>query len=145
MSGTSRSHLRKARTRAGKPCRAAATAGGLCFFHANPAKASAFGRLGGKKRHRITTDSLSSLPPILSVAAVRDAIAQLVESIYKGATDPRVGTALTPLLSLQLQVLELYELEQRVCQLEGEASSENNTDRDDHGPDVGAAQRRHLA
>ena len=76
---------------------------------------------------------------------MRDAIAQLVESIYKGATDPRVATALTPLLSLQLQVLELYELEQRVCQLEGEASSENNTDRDDHGPDVGAAQRRHLA
>jgi hypothetical protein len=76
---------------------------------------------------------------------VRDAIAQLVDSIYKGATDPRVATALTPLLSLQLQVLELYELEQRVCQLEGQASSENNNDRDDHRPDVGAEQPGHLA
>jgi len=34
----------KARTKAGKPCRAAATAGGLCFFHANPEKASELGR-----------------------------------------------------------------------------------------------------
>ena len=88
-------------------------------------------------------DSLSSLPPILSVTAVRDAIAHLVDSIYKGATDPRVGTALTPLLSLQLQVLELYELEQRVCQLEHEVSSANN-DRDDYGPDVQVAQPSRL-
>jgi hypothetical protein len=36
----------KALAKTGKPCRAAATAGGLCFFHANPAKASELGRSG---------------------------------------------------------------------------------------------------
>jgi hypothetical protein len=35
-----------------KPCQAAATAGGLCYFHANPKKASKLGRVGGRrKRH----------------------------------------------------------------------------------------------
>jgi hypothetical protein len=42
----------KAQAKSGKPCRAAATAGGLCFFHANPDKASELGRIGGRnKRH----------------------------------------------------------------------------------------------
>ena len=39
------------RTKSGKPCRAAATAGGLCFFHANPNKASELGRIGGRSKH----------------------------------------------------------------------------------------------
>jgi hypothetical protein len=39
----------KALTTQGKPCRAAATEGGLCFFHANPNKAVELGRIGGKQ------------------------------------------------------------------------------------------------
>jgi len=38
-----------AKTKEGKPCRAAATEGGLCFFHANPNKAAELGRVGGRK------------------------------------------------------------------------------------------------
>jgi hypothetical protein len=144
MSGRSGSHLCKGRTRNGKPCRAAATAGGLCFFHANPAKAIALGRLGGKKRHHFGTDeNLSHLPPVDSVAGVRDAIVLLVESIYKGSIDPRVGTALTPLLNLQLEVLELYELEQRVTRLEGENLPANN-DSQDNETDI-STPPRHTA
>lgn len=37
----------KAQAKSGKRCGAAATAGGLCFFHANPNKASELGRIGG--------------------------------------------------------------------------------------------------
>ena len=36
----------KAKTKKGSPCRAAATEGGLCFFHANPNKAAELGRVG---------------------------------------------------------------------------------------------------
>jgi len=39
----------KANTKEGRPCRAAATEGGLCFFHANPNKAVELGRIGGRK------------------------------------------------------------------------------------------------
>jgi hypothetical protein len=41
-----------ARAKSGKPCGAAATPGGLCFFHANSKKASELGRIGGRSnRH----------------------------------------------------------------------------------------------
>ena len=101
------------------------------LFHANPARAAALGRLEGKKRHHFGTDNnLLPLPPVDSAAGVRDAIVHLVDSIYKGSVDPRVGTALTPLLNLQLEVLELYELEQRVTRLEGENLPANNDSQD---------------
>jgi hypothetical protein len=71
MSGRSGGHLCKGRTRSGKPCRAAATAGGLCFFHANPAKAAALGRLGGKKRHHFGTEKNFSPLPMASGGGTR--------------------------------------------------------------------------
>lgn len=39
----------KATAKTGKRCGAAATEGGLCFFHANPDKAAELGRIGGRK------------------------------------------------------------------------------------------------
>jgi hypothetical protein len=41
-------------TKGGKPCRAAATEGGLCFVHANPKKAAELGRVGGRKNRRVS-------------------------------------------------------------------------------------------
>jgi hypothetical protein len=46
MTTKDRDHQCKAKTKARQRCRAAATAGGLCFFHANPDKASELGREG---------------------------------------------------------------------------------------------------
>lgn len=43
----------KALTKSGKPCRAAATAGGLCFFHANPNKRLSWAELGEKAIARL--------------------------------------------------------------------------------------------
>jgi hypothetical protein len=40
----------KGQTKSGNPCRAAAIAGGLCFFHANPNKTSELGRIGGPEQ-----------------------------------------------------------------------------------------------
>src|ERR1039458_96725 len=37
------------KTKAGAPCRAPASSGGLCFFHANPDKAHILGQIGGRK------------------------------------------------------------------------------------------------
>jgi hypothetical protein len=60
-------------TKKGKPCRAAATEGGLCFFYANPEKAAELGRIGGRRNSRV----IGVLDPLLdldSVTAVRDAV-----------------------------------------------------------------------
>jgi hypothetical protein len=51
----------RAKTKNGEPCQAAATEGGLCFFHSNPKKASELGQIGGRKnrRHTVEMDSLA--------------------------------------------------------------------------------------
>src|SRR5690242_8419743 len=68
----------KAIAKNGKPCRAAATASGLCFFHANPDKASELGRLGGSNKRSAVSENLEPLPALNSAHGIRDAVAQAI-------------------------------------------------------------------
>lgn len=52
----------KGRAKSGKACRAAATNGGLCFFHANPDKASELGRIGGRSNRHVAGETAYPLP-----------------------------------------------------------------------------------
>jgi hypothetical protein len=108
----------KARTKAGEPCRAAATEGGLCFFHANPNKASELGRIGGRKNRHATTDAAAAFPTLDTAIAVRDTVARLIDDVYAGKIHPRVATGLAPLLNLQLRAIETSDLERRLTKLE---------------------------
>jgi hypothetical protein len=118
----------KANTRAGKPCGAAATAGGLCFFHANPNKASELGRIGGKKRRSINAEISVPPPPLDTVKALRDLVPQLIRDVQIGKLNPRVAAGLAPLLNLQFRVIEqagleeLAQLQQRVSAIEKRVS-----------------------
>jgi hypothetical protein len=106
-----------ARAKSGKRCRAAATAGGLCFFHANPNKASELGRLGGRKKRR-AAEIVDPLPVLDSAVAVRDTLARLITDVHAGKVPPRVAASLAPLMNLQLRAIETAGLEQRVARLE---------------------------
>lgn len=108
----------KGRAKSGKPCRAAATAGGLCFFHANPNKASELGRIGGRSKRQSAAESANPLPTLDNVLAVRDAVARLVADVYAGKIHPRIAAGLAPLMNLQLRALETTDLERRVAKLE---------------------------
>ena len=111
----------KSRTKSGKPCRAAATAGGLCFFHANPDKASELGRIGGRGNRHATGDNADPLPTLDNALAVRDTVARLIADVYAGRLHPRIAAGLAPLLNLQLRAIEMTEfadLERRLAQLE---------------------------
>src|SRR6266567_9596400 len=99
-------HRCKATTKAGNPCRAAATAGGLCFFHANPNKASELGRIGGKKNRRIVTQDADPLPALDNAVAVRDTVARLIADVFSGKLSPKIAAGLAPLLNLQLRAIE---------------------------------------
>jgi len=79
----------KAVAKSGKPCRAAATAGGLCFFHANPNKASELGRIGGKSNRHATTGGADPLPKLENAVAVRDALGQLIADVKLARSRPR--------------------------------------------------------
>src|SRR5580700_83180 len=93
----------EAKTKAGNPCQAAATAGGLCFFHANPNKASELGRIGGRNKRHSSPDSVDPLPRVETAVAVRDTVARLIEDVYSGKLHPKIAASLAPLLSLQLR------------------------------------------
>ena len=101
----------KAKTKSGKPCQAAATPGGLCFFHANPDKACELGRIGGKKNRHATGENADPLPTLDNAFAVRDTVARLIADVYAGRVHPRIANGLAPLFNLQLRAIETTELE----------------------------------
>ncbi len=84
-------------TKSSKPCRAAATEGGLCFFHANPNKAIELGRIGGTKSGRIPVGT-EPLPNLDSSMAVRDTVTRLIADVYAGKLHPRIASGLAPLM-----------------------------------------------
>ena len=105
-------------TKAGKPCGAAATSGGLCFFHANPNKAAELGRIGGRKKSRLPAEVPGPFPRLDKVSAVQDAVEKLIGDVYAGKLPPRVAAGLAPLLNLQLRAVEATNLERRLEKVE---------------------------
>ncbi len=127
MSTKSQGHRCRAKTKSGKPCQAPATEGGLCFFHANPNKASELGRIGGRKKRYSAAETAHPLPKLDNVISVRDAVAQLIADVYTGRLHPKIGAGLAPLLNLQLRAIEMTEVEQlmrRVAELEKQLAEE---------------------
>jgi hypothetical protein len=109
----------KGKTKKGRACRAAATEGGLCFFHANPNKTSELGRIGGRKNRHAKTDAPDPLPKLETAMAVRTAVSRLIEDVYAGKLNPKIASGLAPLLNLQLRAIESSDLEDRLTKLEG--------------------------
>jgi hypothetical protein len=107
----------QALTKKGKPCQAAATEGGLCFFHANPNKAVELGRMGGKKNGHPPIPA-EPLPNLDNTAALRDTVARLIADVYSGRVHPRIAAGLAPLMHLQVRLLQATELEQRLAEVE---------------------------
>jgi hypothetical protein len=131
----------KGRTKSGKPCRAAATKGGLCFFHANPDKASELGRIGGM-RNRHHAEHSDPLPNLDNALAVRDTVARLIADVYDGKINPRIAAGLAPLLNLQMRAIETTDLERRLVELEkAMAAKDPNGRKDTPSPVLGAAAK----
>jgi hypothetical protein len=99
-------HRCTGRTKSGQPCRAAATEGGLCFFHANPNKAVELGRLGGRKNRHHLAGPGDGLPAMNSLADVRKTIDQIIAEVHSGKLQPKIAGALVPFLALRLRVIE---------------------------------------
>jgi hypothetical protein len=104
--------------KSGKRCRAAATAGGLCFFHANPSKASELGRIGGRNKRPAAGENVDPLPTLDNAKAVRDTVARLIADAYAGKIHPRIVAGLVPLLNLQLRAIATTNFELRFTELE---------------------------
>lgn len=107
----------RARTKAGKPCQAAATEGGLCFFHGNPKKAAELGRIGGQSKRPQVIEDPTLLATLDNPLAVRDVLARLIRGVLSGKLHPRIAAGIAPLLNLQLRVIEAVDIE-RTAEIE---------------------------
>jgi len=136
MKSNGRKNRCQGRTKSDRPCRAAATASGLCFFHANPNKASELGRKGGRRNRQVMAHDPDPLPALNTAKSVRDFVARLTAEVYSGETHPSVARGLAPLLHLQLRVLHDAEVEERFALLEKKLAKSDEVSRDLEGPDL---------
>lgn len=103
--------------KSGQPCGAAATAGGLCFFHANPKKASELGRLGGMRNRHVVAGGADPDPQLAldNARVIRDRLTKLITDLDAGKVAAHISHLLPPMLSLQLRAIEtVAKLEDRV-------------------------------
>jgi hypothetical protein len=108
----------RSRTKAGKPCHAAATDGGLCFFHANPNKASELGRIGGRSRRHAAAEDCDPLPTLDNAIAVRDTVARLFADVYSGKLRSSIARDLATLLNPLMRAIERTDLEEEIAKLQ---------------------------
>ncbi len=108
----------KASAKNGKPCRAAATEGGLCFFHANPDKASELGRIGGRRHRPVHGENADPLPKLETATAVPGGLARVITDLQTGKIQPRIASVLGQLMIWQLRAIETSNLEARIAKLE---------------------------
>jgi uncharacterized protein DUF5763 len=103
-------------TKRGEPCRAAATAGGLCFFHANPNKAAELGRMGGRSKRNAAAETADPIALFSNDAiGVRDALGKIITDLLAGKLSSRVAASVVPFMRLQLLAFDAVdEMEKRV-------------------------------
>jgi len=108
----------KATNKRGRPCGARATESGYCYLHAHPEMAARLGREGGRGNRHVSERNTTPLPPLDSITGVANANAQMIGDLYAGRLEPKIATALAPLLTLQLRALGAEEQEEKFVKLE---------------------------
>jgi hypothetical protein len=109
----------RAKTKAGKPCKASPSERGLCAFHANPNRAAELGRIGGRKNrlHVPPTESGPVRPP-QTAKEVKDLLAEAMAGIHAGRLEPKVASVMAYVGTALLRALETTDLQERIEALE---------------------------
>jgi hypothetical protein len=117
----------RAKTKAGKACRALATKNGLCALHADPARASALGYRSGKARQYVVNqgDGTTLLPAPQTAQDVRKALGQVMADLTARKLDPRVASALAYIGNVMLKAIEVADFEERMSKLESTLRAPN--------------------
>ena len=109
-----------ARSSKGEPCRAAASSGGLCFFHGNPDRAKQLGHLGGRT-NRKSSGVEFRLPEKPTATDLRDVMTQTINAVLSGELQHREAMAIANLVKAHSSISLDVDLENRVAKLELES------------------------
>jgi len=113
----------KATTKNGAPCKAAPMAGGFCFLHGNPNKASELARIGGRKNRRERHPSPYALPKLDGLGSVLERIQYIFDEAMAGSMRPAVANVLLKVTDLQARVLEKTRFEQQIAELQKQVNT----------------------
>ena len=109
----------RAKTKAGKPCKASPAERGLCAFHANPKRAAELGRIGGcKNRLHVTRTESEPVRPPKTAKEVKDLLAEAMAGIHAGRLEPKVASVMAYVGTALLKALETTDLQERIEALE---------------------------
>jgi hypothetical protein len=112
----------QAKTKTGAACRAPATAGGLCYLHANPNKAKTLGQIGGRKNRRSPVDL--DVPDNMTPADLAKLTGQAMRKLFTGELGAREVSAFAQLCNCFYRISPAADLETRIATLERQIAEE---------------------
>jgi hypothetical protein len=118
-------HYCRARTKAGKACKAIAVKRGLCAFHADPQRAARLGRMGGRKNRRYPSSCKpDAVPPPRTAREVKDLLAEALADIHAGRREPKVVSVMAYVGTALLNAIKTADMEERIAALERSSKRE---------------------
>jgi hypothetical protein len=109
----------RAKTKAGKPCKASPVQRGLCAFHADPKRAAELGRIGGSKnRLQVSRSEPGSVRPPETAKEVKNLLAEAMAGIHAGRLEPKIASVMAYVGTALLKAFETTDLQERIEALE---------------------------
>ena len=108
----------KAIALSGKPCRAAPTDSGFCFFHSYPNKAAELGSIGGKRNRRPSAYSTDPLPPLDNATSPVDILDWIYEGVRTGAIAPKVATTLLQVITAKERITDKMVIQRQMAEMQ---------------------------
>jgi hypothetical protein len=109
----------RAKTKAGKPCKASPVEKGLCAFHADPKRAAELGRIGGSKnRLHVSGSEPGPVRPPQTAKEVKNLLAEAMAGIHAGRLEPKIASIMAYVGTALLKAFETTDLEERIEALE---------------------------
>jgi hypothetical protein len=118
-SGGNMSKHCRAKTKAGKPCKASPVEKGLCAFHADPKRAAELGRIGGSKnRLHVSGSEPGPVRPPQTAKEVKNLLAEAMAGIHAGRLQPKIASVMAYVGTALLKAFETNDLQERIEALE---------------------------
>ncbi|MGA8683033.1 MAG: hypothetical protein WB623_01415 [Candidatus Sulfotelmatobacter sp.] len=121
----------KGKTKTDAACRAPASAGGLCYFHANPNRAKTLGQIGGRKNRRSAVDL--EVPDNMTAADLSKVTGEAIRLLLSGELGAREASAFAQLCNSLYRIIPAADLETRVATLERQIAEDGQATQPEGG------------
>jgi len=109
-------------TKGGKPCRAPATPGGLCYLHANPGRPRELGRAGGRKNRQQLPEP--SPATTMTITEVNEVLVEALHDVRSNKLSARRASAVVQICGTLMRTLPAADLDARVTRLEEQGADQ---------------------